>query len=227
VDCSVCKDVDVIDDVSVKSLSVEHFEEKYAHSNRPLVVRNASLTWKAMNVLDYSWLRRVYLSDPQILKEEDEDCWFNQYKTKEFRHLRSVFKMLGPTGALKSAKPWYVGWSVCHDKVATKLAKLYKTPSFINLESIDMKMPWIFLGTPGPGAHFHIDNVDLPSWQAQLSGIKTWYLKPPPECYWSCHGVMQTTLYPGDILVLNTNIWSHSTMIHGSDLSIVITSEFD
>ena len=26
-----------------------------------------------------------------------------------------------------------------------------------------------FLGTPGPGAHSHIDNVDLSSWQAQVT----------------------------------------------------------
>ena len=26
------------------------------------------------------------------------------------------------------------------------------------------------LGTPGPGASPHIDNVDLPSWQAQVQG---------------------------------------------------------
>ena len=27
--------------------------------------------------------------------------------------------------------------------------------------------------------------------QAQLRGIKTWYLRPPPECWTTCHGVMQ------------------------------------
>ena len=27
-----------------------------------------------------------------------------------------------------------------------------------------------FVGTPGPGANPHIDNVDLPSWQAQVQG---------------------------------------------------------
>ena len=27
-----------------------------------------------------------------------------------------------------------------------------------------------FKGTPGLGAHMHVDNVDLPSWQAQVRG---------------------------------------------------------
>lgn len=31
----------------------------------------------------------------------------------------------------------------------------------------------------------------------------------------------------GDIIVVNTNIWFHSTRIEGTDLSLVITNEFD
>ena len=34
---------------------------------------------------------------------------------------------------------------------------------------------WFFLGTPGYGAPFHIDEVRHPSWQAQIRGVKTWY----------------------------------------------------
>merc|ERR1712179_208540 len=49
---------------------------------------------------------------------------------------------------------------------------------------------WIFIGTPGYGAHLHLDHdLDLPTWQAQVSGSKTWYLKPPPECAGSCPGM--------------------------------------
>lgn len=36
-----------------------------------------------------------------------------------------------------------------------------------------------------------------PQHQAQISGVKTWYLRPPPECASSCHPTMQATLYPG------------------------------
>ena len=35
--------------------------DKYAYSNRPVVVRNATLDWKAMGVLDYDWLKSTYL----------------------------------------------------------------------------------------------------------------------------------------------------------------------
>jgi len=224
VDCSICRDVNAIDEVHVDSLSVEEFEERYAYSSRPLVVRNASLNWAAMDILNYDWLKSVYLSDPTILDKEDDECWFNRYKTPEFRNLRSVFRM---SETRKSSRPWYVGWAVCHEEVAQELHKLYDRPSFISPESTPPKKPWIFIGTPGPGAHFHVDNVDLPSWQAQIAGAKTWYLRPPPECFWSCPGNLEITLYPGDIIVVNTNVWFHSTKVSGSEISVVITNEYD
>ena len=48
VDCGICRYVEAIDEVHVEDLSVEDFEERYAYSSRPLVVRNASLNWPAM-----------------------------------------------------------------------------------------------------------------------------------------------------------------------------------
>ena len=122
---------------------------------------------------------------------------------------------------------WYVGWAVCQEPVAEQLHHLYSRPQFIHPDSTPPKKPWIFIGTPGPGAHFHIDEVDMSSWQAQIAGSKTWYLRPPPECWWSCGGVISTVLHPGDIIVVNTNVWFHSTKIEGSDISVVITNEFD
>jgi len=226
VDCDICRDVDRINDVHVDDLSVEEFEARYAYSSRPLVVRNASLTWPAMDVLKYQWLKNIYLSDPEILEKEGDECWFNRYKT-QFRNLRSVFRMSDSKASMQTREPWYVGWAVCPDVVAQELHKLYNRPAFISPDSTPSRKPWIFMGTPGHGAHFHIDNVDLPSWQAQLSGTKTWFLRPPPECYWSCPGTLETTLYPGDIIVINTNRWFHSTMVSGSELSIVITNEYD
>ena len=43
-----------------------------------------------------------------------------------------------------------------------------------------------------------IDNVDKPSWQAQISGKKTWQLIPPPECEHVCQAV-EATVNKGDI----------------------------
>lgn len=227
VDCSECSDVRKIDEIHVDDLSQELFEERYAYSNRPLVVRNVSLHWEIMEVLDYHWLKKMYSRDPGVMDKTGDECWFNKYKTQDFRNLRTVFKMPESRVQMKTGGPWYVGWAVCHEEIAEELFKLFERPHFIHPDSTPPKKPWIFIGTPGPGAHLHVDNVDLASWQVQLRGAKTWYLKSAPECWWSCHGFMQTTLYPGDVIIVNTNVWFHGTKVLGPDLSISMVNEFD
>ena len=61
----------------------------------------------------------------------------------------------------------------------------------------------------------------------QVSGTKRWSLKPPPECYWKCPGEVSVTLDPGDIIVVNTNWWSHSTKVLGAAVSVTITNEYE
>lgn len=226
-DCNICSQVSQIDEISVDDMSVELFEAGYAYTSRPLVVRNATLHWDIMQVMDYDWLKQQYLSDPEEMDKKGEECWFNRYTTPELRNLRAVFKLPDERVRMKSGEPWYVGWSVCHENVAEEIFKLFERPVFLSPESTPPKKPWIFIGTPGPGAHFHVDNVDMSSWQVQLGGVKTWYLKPPPECRFTCPGQIQTTLYPGDIIVVNTNFWFHSTKVHGPHLSLSMVNEFD
>lgn len=43
-----------------------------------------------------------------------------------------------------------------------------------------------------------VDMVGRPSWQAQLSGKKTWILIPPPECEQYCSN-LNVTVHKGDI----------------------------
>jgi len=224
VSCEICRDVKAIDEIHVSQLTWQKFYKNYADKNRPLVIRNATLDWPAMSELRYSWIKDAYLSDPEILNYEDKECWYNNYKSKHLNSLRSVFRM-SDEDVIDSN--WYVGWAVCQQPVAERLHELYYRPSFLHPESTPPTKPWIFIGSPGPGAHVHIDNVDMSSWQAQISGVKTWLLRPPPECWWQCHGDMFTTINPGDIIVVNTNMWFHSTKIEGPDLSLVITNEFD
>jgi hypothetical protein len=235
-DCDICSEVQGIDEVHVEDLSVELFEKMYSYSSRPLVVRNASLDWKIMQVLDYHWLKEQYTRDPDVMDRtsDDDECWFtqyksstSQYKTHELRNLRSVFRMPEQRVRMEAGEPWYVGWSVCHEEIAAEIFKLFPLPSFLHPESTPPDAPWIFIGTPGPGVPFHVDKVDMMSWQAQVRGVKTWYLRPPPECWAVCHGDMETTLYPGDIIIVNTNVWFHSTKVHGPELSISMVNEFD
>ena len=68
-------------------------------------------------------------------------------------------------------KPWYVGWRICHQKASEVLQKFYDTPSFMPKDWKLNKTEWIFMGTPGVGAPFHLDNVQASSWQAQVPDL--------------------------------------------------------
>lgn len=83
-------------------------------------------------------------------------------------------------------KPWYFGWSNCNYEVAQELRKHYDRPYFLPDTSENNAVDWIFMGGSSLGAHLHVDNVRLPSWQAQIKGAKEWILAPPPECYYEC-----------------------------------------
>lgn len=83
-------------------------------------------------------------------------------------------------------EPWYFGWSNCNYEVARELRKHYDRPYFLPDTSENNAVDWLFMGGPGLGAHMHVDNVRLPSWQAQIKGAKEWILAPPPECYYEC-----------------------------------------
>ena len=124
------------------------------------------------------------------------------------------------------SKPWYVGWSVCHDSIFRELSKLVFMPRFLSTYKAVGNMS-IFIGTPRNGAS-RLDNaMDLPTWHAQVSGSQTWYLKPPPECAGSCPSMIQTDLHPGDMIIFNTNFWTHSTKVLDNGISLVVSRQFD
>lgn len=95
-------------------------------------------------------------------------------------------------------KPWYFGWSNCDFEVGRELRKHYDRPYFLPATSENNAIDWIFMGGPSLGAHMHVDNVRLPSWQAQIKGTKEWTLAPPPECYYECT-TFATIIQTGEI----------------------------
>ena len=52
-------------------------------------------------------------------------------------------------------------------------------------------------------------------------------VKPPAECLFKCSQNYYIDVYPGDIIVFDSNKWFHSTEIIGNDLSLTIGSEYD
>ena len=95
-----CAQVREIEEVHVSDLSIELFEERYAYTHRPLVVRNASIFWEALQVtwnkwsiwnnnvnfkvIDYNWLKAEYMKKPEEMDKTGEECWFNRFYRLKF-----------------------------------------------------------------------------------------------------------------------------------------------
>ncbi|XP_057290459.1 uncharacterized protein LOC130613150 [Hydractinia symbiolongicarpus] len=222
VDCSFCRGITKFDRVS--QLSQQDFVEKYAYSGRPVIITDATKNWTATEKFSFEFIKSVYRKDSPVLSGDSKECQFFPYQTK-FATLSDVFKMPAKMKNMEG-KPWYIGWSNCDPKAANVLRKHYTRPYFLSPEMESSRTDWLFMGTPGYGAHMHIDAVQQSSWQAQIQGNKTWMLEPPPECYYECVG-FQDTVKAGEIVVLDTNKWFHGTNVVGDKLSIVIGSEYD
>ncbi|CAB4065129.1 ITSN [Lepeophtheirus salmonis] len=142
---------------------------------------------------------------------------------EEFRNLyhallmpKSRYNLVG------NYTPWYFGWANCDEDAITQLRNLYQKPNFLPEFSRYGKKDWFFIGSPGYGAPLHLDNVGLPSWQAQISGMKKWFLKPPPECAKDCCTEYTAVQKPGDILFIDTNTWYHGTEVLDGEVSITV-----
>lgn len=145
----------------------------------------------------------------------------------EFQSLQEALEMSEQRANMSSGEnPWYIGWSNCDSEVSVELRSHYERPYFLPETSESSRTDWIFMGTPGNGANMHVDDVQYPSWQAQILGVKRWYLKPPLECRYVCQE-MSTEIAPGQIIVIDTNMWYHKTEVTSKSLSITIGSEYD
>ncbi|XP_074644943.1 bifunctional arginine demethylase and lysyl-hydroxylase JMJD6-like [Tubulanus polymorphus] len=226
-DCSVCEGMSEVDRVS--NITPEEFEKKYAYSKRPVVITDGAKNWTAPKIFSFEYFKKLYKDQPTALAEhaEKSGCQFFPYKT-EFEVLEDVFDM-GEARALMTdgSKPWYIGWSNCDSKISAELRQHYDRPYFLPKLSESSKTDWIFMGSPGYGAHMHVDNVNLPSWQAQITGTKKWILEPPRECHYTCPSRVEVVIHPGEIIVLDTDTWYHATLVLGNEISIVIGSEYD
>ena len=157
--------------MSLSILPYQTFEKIYARSGRPLVVRNATKNWRAMEEFSFNFFSNLYknLSSPVLTGEEG--CQFFAWDFSEFRNLGEVFAMDADRAEMKgNYTPWYVGWSNCDQESEAELAQYFSLPTFFHPATIFGTKTWFFIGTPGYGAPSHIDQVALPSWQAQVAG---------------------------------------------------------
>eukprot|EP00095_Tigriopus_kingsejongensis_P004003 maker-scaffold1031_size68893-snap-gene-0.28 protein:Tk04003 transcript:maker-scaffold1031_size68893-snap-gene-0.28-mRNA-1 annotation:"hypothetical protein CAPTEDRAFT_142276" len=228
VNCQMCENVTSIHIIDDEDISGELFDNAYAFTGQPLIVRNVTHSWRAMDEFDFAFFMDIYdrLNSP-VLYNQEGDCQFFAWEFSEFSSMDQVFGMPRSRYQMKGLyDPWYIGWADCDPKAREILRHYYSTPWFLPEDSQSGRRDWFFMGTPGYGAPFHIDNVVHPSWQAQIRGRKLWQVRPPPECAWKCPSeTLEATLEPGDVIVVNTNWWYHSTSVLDG-LSITITNEY-
>ncbi|XP_033342463.2 uncharacterized protein LOC117229780 [Megalopta genalis] len=216
-DCSICRDVQQVDRIS--NVVPGTFEERYAYSGRPVVVTDATTNWTAPGIFSFAFFKSLY-------DGENANCQFFPYKTG-FKGLQDVFNMSASRSLLeKGTEPWYVGWSNCDEKIGNILRQHYHRPYFLPSTAETEKTDWIFMGSHGYGAPMHVDDVEHPSWQAQIKGAKVWVLEPPRECHYTCNR-LEIVVQPGEIIVLDTNRWYHQTQIVSEEMSITIGAEYD
>ncbi|KAH7981296.1 hypothetical protein HPB49_022991 [Dermacentor silvarum] len=191
VDCDICK--------NLKKVS-----RRYAYTGTPVVVTDGASNWTALQSFSLSFFENVYQNS--ALKTSRNACQFFPYKT-EFKSLEEVFNM----SAERSRLPWYIGWSNCNPSVANVLRKHYQAPYFLPSHSEGSTLDWIFMGSPGYGAHMHhrhgVDKV-VPGSARRVA---------------ACSSGVQSRFE----VVVDSNLWYHKTEIVGNELSIAIGSEYD
>lgn len=180
----------------ISNINPDEFEELYAYNGNVVVVTDATKNWTALEVFTFDYFKEIYEKyDP---KRKTLDCQFFPYKT----NFTSLFDALNmPRERVEyrpGSEPWYFGWSNCNEEIASILRQHYDRPYFLPKTSELNAVDWIFMGGRGLGAHMHLDNVRLPSWQAQLKGTKEWLIAPTPECIFECH-FFSVIVNPGDI----------------------------
>ena len=108
VQCGMCKS---LTEVPIEhNISAENFRQKYAYSAIPVLIKNATLNWSAMDTFSYSYFKRLYLGTDGALEAVDDDCQFFPYKT-EFDSLEDAFNISDDRAEFKEGeKPWYIGW---------------------------------------------------------------------------------------------------------------------
>lgn len=221
--CSICRGINEVP--IVHNMTKEYFMKHHAYTGVPVLIKNGTGNWTALRIFGYRYFKILYAKLKAIDDFDELGCQFFPYKTN-IRNLRQLFTMSKARAKMEKDQ-WYVGWSNCIPRVQSILRKHYQRPAFLPDDSESSSLDWVFMGGSGHGAMMHIDSVDRPSWQAMVKGKKTWFLEPPPECELECSKHLNATMEPGDILVVDTNKWFHSTYIHPGNISVTIGSEYD
>lgn len=144
--CEICRNFDQIERIS--NVTREEFEEKYAYTNRPVIITDAMNDWLALDKFNFQFFKRLYRTNSSALRAVEDKCQFFPYKNKdEFETLGDVFDMDLERAYMvdENYRPWYVGWSNCDYSTAYLLRQYYSRPYFLPEQSESSKLDWIFM----------------------------------------------------------------------------------
>nr|CAD7196061.1 unnamed protein product [Timema douglasi] len=189
---------------------------RYTAPGRPVVVTDAMLNWTAQQVFNFRFLKMIYTQFQQ-----SPDCQLLAANSGSSNIGEDEFN----TSTKPNLEPWHISWRNCDERAAAILRQHYGRPYFLPANEEEAKLEWIYLGSPGYRETMHIDVVEQPTWQAQLRGIKRWFLHPPPECYYQCES-LEVTLQPGEIIVVDSTKWYHETTVISDEYSITVGAQF-
>ena len=80
----------LIDTISAIDMTPDLFFQKYAFTNRPVVIKNAAKNWKALQTFNYEFLKSLYESVDDL-----NGCGFHQSPDTEFGSMQEVIRVAG------------------------------------------------------------------------------------------------------------------------------------
>lgn len=105
-DCEFCKGIDHAPKLS--NLSRVEFIQNYGFSGQPVIVTDATKSWKASSVFSYKFFKQLYMNRPQSMDNDKENGQFFQYSSN-IRNLEELFNMSEDSVQFKHER-WYIGW---------------------------------------------------------------------------------------------------------------------
>ena len=107
-DCSLCANLKSVP--ILKDISKNEFLQKYAYTGVPVLIKEATKNWTAMETFNFEYFKKIYTEKEDTLDVIDQDCQFFGYKT-EFDSLGDALSMSKDRADYKPGeKPWYFGW---------------------------------------------------------------------------------------------------------------------
>ena len=83
-----------IDVIDIENLNVDVFMDKYVNTGKPLVVKNVTSQWKAMDAFNFKFFQNLYRSLENNLVYDIRHCHFYQYaRIHYFDNLQVIFSL--------------------------------------------------------------------------------------------------------------------------------------